>query len=275
MARYALVPEMPPGEDELPTDDGVPMESWYHRTQMNILCDTLAHHWRDRHDFYIAGNQPIYFSAQQIKQNDFLGPDVAIILNTTDRPRKSWVVWYEERTPDVVIELLSPRTEANDRGHKMQVYAGTLKVDEYYLYDPIDGDFEAYELQHGMYVAVLPDEEGRVYSRKLGLYLAQHDSVFGGETVRFLRWFTAEGELIRTDREDFDAASSALSEERARAEQARAKADEERARAEQARAQADEERARAEQAGAQAEQQRARAEALAAKLRALGLDPEA
>ena len=246
MSRYALVPELPPGEDELPTDDGVPMESWYHRTQMNILCDTLQHHWRDRHDFYIAGNQPLYFSAHQVKNNDFLGPDVAIILNTTDRPRKSWVVWYEERTPDVVIELLSPRTEANDRGPKMKIYASTLKVDEYYLYDPIDAEFEAYELQQGMYVAKTPDDEGRVFSRKLGLWLGPYDAVFGGETVRFLRWFTPEGELLRTDREDFDQASAALEEQRARAAEA----------------------------SALAEEQRARAEAMAARLRALGLDPE-
>jgi hypothetical protein len=64
-------------------------------------------------------------------------------------------------------------------------------------------------------------------------------------------------------------------QERARADQERTRADQERARAEQAERQAAREQARAEQAERQAAREQVRAERLVARLRALGLDPDA
>ena len=90
MEATPWLPDVPPGEDELPTDDGTPMESSDHRAQMNVLCDTLDLHWRDRTDYYVGGNQPLYFSAAQVLKNEPLCPDVMIILHTVRRPRKSW-----------------------------------------------------------------------------------------------------------------------------------------------------------------------------------------
>lgn len=236
MKTRPLEPDvMLPGEDVLPTDDGQPMESMDHRLQMDILVNTLDEHWQDRRDFCVAGNLPLYFSAHQIRNNDFLGPDVMIVLDTERRQRRSWVCWNEGRSPDVVIELLSPSTEENDRGHKMQVYARTLHVSEYYLYDVVDGRFEGYELDHRrhMYVAMRPDEDGGITSTVLGLRLVPTEmKIHTGEDRVFLRWYTPDGELVRTGAE------------------------------------------RAEQERQRTQQAQARAEALAARLRALGLDPE-
>jgi len=64
-----------------------------------------------------------------------------------------------------------------------------------------------------------------------------------------------------------------LKRERQRAEQEKARAEQEKARAEQEKARAEQEKARAEQEKARAEQEKTRADALAAKLRALGIDP--
>lgn len=223
-----------PTEDELPHDDGRPMESGDHRTQMEVLCGSLELAWKDRKDAYIAGNMALYFSAGQIKRNDFLGPDIMIILDTHNRARKSWVVWNEERTPDVVIELLSPTTEANDRGPKMQVYARTLHVSEYYLFDPWDGRFEGYQLHLGrlMYVAMNPEADGGITSARLGLRLVPVEQIVDDEPRRVLRWFTLDGRMLPTGIEAYEA-------ERARSEA-----------------------------------ERARADALAARLRALGIDPD-
>lgn len=217
-----------PGEDALPTDDGLPMESMDHRGQMNILVDTLDEHWKDRSDVCVAGNLPLYFSAHQVLKNDFLAPDVMIVLDTERRQRRSWVVWHELRAPDVVIELLSPSTEANDRGPKMQTYAKTLGVSEYYLYDVTDGRFEGYALDHRrhMYTVMTPDEDGGITSATLGLRLIPTEMSIFGEPRLFLRWHTLDGQIIPTGAE-------------------------------------------------RAESERTRAEALAAKLRALGIDPEA
>ena len=236
----------PPGETELPTDTGQPMD---HRSQVVLLVDTLDQAWADRQDVCVAGNLPLYFSAHQIQNNDFLGPDVMVVLATTRRQRKSWVVWQEGRTPDVVIELLSPSTEANDRGHKMQVYARTLKVGEYYLFDVVDGRFEGYELaprQH-MYTAMTPDPDGGITSRFLGLRLVPTEMTLrSGESRLFLRWYTLDGALLPTGAEA------------AEAEKSRAEAEKSRAEAEKSRAEAE----------------RARADALAEQLRALGITPQ-
>ncbi len=91
----------------------------------------------------------VYFSELQAKKNDFRGPDVFVVLDTVRRERKSWVVWGENgRTPDVVIELLSPSTEAVDRGEKMRVYSKLLRVTHYYLFDPMS-QLAEYEKRFG------------------------------------------------------------------------------------------------------------------------------
>ncbi len=49
----------------------------------------------------------VYFSAAQLKSEDFRGPDFFAVLGVPKAERKSWVVWQEGKAPDVVIELLS------------------------------------------------------------------------------------------------------------------------------------------------------------------------
>src|SRR5262249_3419950 len=111
------IPVAPPGEDELPSDDGEPMETNEHRLQMVLLIQSLKEAWARREDFFIGGNMFVYFSETQVTHNDFRGPDVFVVLGTSRRSRKSWVAWGEQgKLPDVVIELLSFRTRHVDRG---------------------------------------------------------------------------------------------------------------------------------------------------------------
>ncbi|AUX25550.1 hypothetical protein SOCEGT47_060970 [Sorangium cellulosum] len=209
------IPIPPPGEDELPYDDGEPMESERHRAQMDMLIEVLKLFWRDRDDVFVAGNMAIYFSELQAKKNDFRGPDVFVVLDTNRRERKSWVVWQEDgRTPDVVIELLSESTEAVDRGEKMRVYAKLLRVPEYYLFDPFSGAFEAYALDRATrsYVPVPPEANGDVVSACLGLRLGVRHGTYLGLEADWLRWLDAKGRVLPTAEEQARAA-----EEQARA----------------------------------------------------------
>ncbi|KYF83975.1 hypothetical protein BE17_35115 [Sorangium cellulosum] len=220
------IPIPPPGEDELPYDDGEPMESERHRAQMDLLIEVLQLFWSDRDDVYVSGNMAIYFSELQAKKNDFRGPDVFVVLDTTRRERKSWVVWQEDgRTPDVVIELLSDSTAAVDRGDKMRIYAKLLHVPEYYLFDPFSGTLEAYALDRASrsYVPVLPEANGDVPSASLGLRLGVRQGIYRGLQVDWLRWLDAQGRVLPTGEEQARAA-----EEQARAaeEQARTASDE-------------------------------------------------
>jgi len=88
---------IPPGADELPSEDGVPWETNRHRIEMNLLCDTLDRHLASRRpDYFVGGNMFFYFSLLQTRKNDFRGPDVFVALGVEHRDRKSWVMWEED-----------------------------------------------------------------------------------------------------------------------------------------------------------------------------------
>ncbi|XXX79474.1 Uma2 family endonuclease [Sorangium sp. So ce134] len=221
-SETSLVPIPPPGEDELPHDDGEPMESDRHRKQMLLLIESLDLFWKDRDDVCVSGNMAIYFSELQTMKNDFRGPDVFVVLDTVRRDRKSWVVWQENgRTPDLVIELLSESTESVDRGEKMRIYAKLLRVPEYFLFDPMKNVLEGYalDISSRAYSPMVSSAEGELVSQQLGLRLGVRDGSYLGSEGKWLRWLDAEGRPLPTAEEQARAA-----EEQARAAEERAQA---------------------------------------------------
>jgi Uma2 family endonuclease len=212
------------------------MESARHREQMAMLIDSLRSAFRDREDLYVGGNMFLYFSETQSRRNDFRGPDVFVVLGTTQRERRAWVVWEEDgRAPDVVIELLSESTEKVDRGDKMRIYARTLHVAEYFLFDPFSGVLEGYELDavHGKYLPKTPDSRGRVTCEQLGLLLGKVASSHCGMQAEWLRWLRPTGEVLPTSEEALDSARNRVDAEKNRADAEKARADAEGDRAEQ------------------------------------------
>jgi hypothetical protein len=61
----------PPPDAELIETDGVPLDSDWHRLNMDLLCDVVSYHLRDREDFYVGGNMFIYFQPQTAPQPRF------------------------------------------------------------------------------------------------------------------------------------------------------------------------------------------------------------
>lgn len=200
----SLVPLVPPGEDELPSCDGEPMETDRHRKQMNLLIESLDYALRDRDDVFVGGNMFVYYSELQTKRNDFKGPDVFVVLGTVRRERKSWVVWKEDgRMPDVIIELVSESTEAVDRGEKMRLYARTLRVGEYYIYDPWTYRLDGYRLDvgKGQYDALEPVEGSDLPCSQLGLRLGIRHGRVGDVETSWLRWLDSRGNPVPTPAE--------------------------------------------------------------------------
>jgi Uma2 family endonuclease len=117
-------------QNELPSGDGIPMETERHRKQMELLINSLEPWLGERG--YVSGNMFVYFSPNQVKNEDFKGPDVFVALGRSNQERKSWIVWEEGKAPDVVIELLSESTAQFDKTKKKQIYQDKLKVPEYY-----------------------------------------------------------------------------------------------------------------------------------------------
>src|SRR2546426_8976389 len=70
------VPEAVAGEDVskyLPREDGVPLETAWHRYAMNLMIEVLNYLWRARNDFYVGGNMFIYYSYRRLRNVDFIG----------------------------------------------------------------------------------------------------------------------------------------------------------------------------------------------------------
>ncbi len=240
-----------------PTDldsDEPELESYQHLQQLLLLLKCLDWLWQERTDYFAAGNLTIYYSARRLKTEDFHGPDFFVVLDTEKRPRKSWMVWEEDgKYPNIIVELLSYSTANQDRGLKKQIYQDIFRTPDYFWFDPHSLEFAGGHLVNGLYEAIAPTEQGWLWSEQLGLYL--------GVDHEQLRFFTPAGERVPTPEESAMQAQQQLGTERQRANAAQQRADTERQRADAAQQRAD------------AEQQRNAV--LAAKLRELGIDPEA
>ncbi len=210
--------EIPPTQDQLPCDDGIPMETARHKLQMDLLVDPLAAWLRDR-DAYVAGNMFVYFSPNQVKNHDFRGPDVFVVLDVPKGERKSWVVWEEGKGPDVVIELLSTSTAMFDKRQKKEIYQRRLRVPEYFWFDPFNHkDFAGFAISDHGYEPISPDDQGRLISQQLGLALVYWTGLYADTTTVWLRWATLDGVLLPTDRELAEQAQQVAEQAQQRAE---------------------------------------------------------
>ena len=219
------VAEFPDAAD-LPEEDGIPLESPWHRAQINLLIDILVNAWRDRTDYYVGGNMFIYFSREQVLNRDYRGPDFFVVKDvdgTVDR--RSWIVWEEGgRYPDLIIELLSPSTAERDKSVKKQLYEQTFRTPEYFCYDPYNRELLGWRLGGGSYYALEPDENGRLWSPAMQAWIGLWEGDFLGRTHLWLRLFDEEGQLMPTGME---AESQRAEAEAERARQAQEKAEQE------------------------------------------------
>ena len=177
--------------------DEPPLETELHLRQIILLLNCLDWLWRDRNDFYVAGNLTIYYSQNQRKSEDFRGPDFFVVLGTDRKTRKSWVVWEEEgKYPNVIVEILSPKTANTDRELKKQIYQDTFRTHDYFWFDPYTLEFAGFHLMDGEYQPLPENAEGHLWSQQLELFLGIHQ--------RQLRFFNASGELVPTPEESAD-----------------------------------------------------------------------
>ncbi len=237
-----------PGQDELPCDDGEPMETLFHDAQDALLKDTLLDAWSARRDFVVAGNLFVYFSAHQVKANDFRGPDVMVVLDVDgSKERKSWVAWEEGgRLPDVVIEVTSESTAHVDRGEKMRIYSQIWRTSAYFIFDPESELLEGFKLDvtSRRYTPLLADENGDFEVAALGLKLGLRQTEYRRFTRRFVRWLDPSGRALPTAQERAHTERTRADTESAHAMAEHARADAEHARADAERARADELQAR-------------------------------
>jgi Uma2 family endonuclease len=207
-------------------DDGDKMESpWHHGAAVLILSNYAALCGGKLETSYAGANMFLYYSAQQARNREYRGPDAFIVKNVDGtRERLYWAVWEENgRYPDVIFELLSPSTEAEDLGSKKQLYEQTFRTPEYFCLTPRVERLEGWRLEHAAYVPIAPDERGWLWSEQLGVWLGPWEGLFLGRTDRWLRFYRESGDLVLLTEES---ARIQAEQEHQRAEQEHQRAEE-------------------------------------------------
>lgn len=216
---------------ELLEEDGVPLESAWHRDNINLLVNSLKYHWRGRTDFYVGGNMCVYYSLTQAKNREFLGPDVFVVNGDVDgaTQRSVWAIWNEEnRGLDIAIELLSPSTATHDRTTKKAIFERRLKTPEYFCYEPETKRLEGWRLNSDwVYQPLEPSSNGMLWSVESQLWLGTWDGEYNQTSSTWLRWFDQDGqlcllpeesEMLRADEADRRAAEATARADKAEAE---------------------------------------------------------
>lgn len=245
-----------PDISHLITEDDTPVDNIFSERQMALLRTALYDSWPgpgEGRPFVAMANVGLFAVAEQTT----LVPDLLLSLDVRapDNPfpkiNRSYFVWNYGKPPDVVIEIVS-NNKGGELGNKLLDYA-RLGVGYYVVYDP-EGHISEAPLRVFTRQALRFVETTDHWLHGVGLGLTLWEGEYEDVRGVWLRWCNQDGSLLHTGQEN-----AAIVH--ARAEQESRRADEEHIRAEQERQRADEERARAEK--------------LAARLRALGIDPEA
>ena len=229
MSRHAAA-ALKPLPFELVLDDGEPLESDWHTVAFPLLRKLIVRAMAEqgRTDFFCGANIFVYYSVEQawavaeeekrgLEKRAFRGPDVFWVGGIDpDRDRQAWIAWEEDgRLPDVVVELLSASTAHKDRTEKRDLYAQVFRTAEYFLCDPDTRQLEGLRLSDRSYQPIQPDENGRLWSEQLGVFLGLWHGQEDGRTGAWVRLFRPDGSLVPTPEEQAEA-------ERQRAEAAEA-----------------------------------------------------
>jgi Uma2 family endonuclease len=231
-----------PSED--PEEPGLPDE--FHDVQPDLLKETCR---PNAEDFFIGADLNLYYDSNHTgwyKRPDWFLVIGAAASESIANSRWSYVMWQEAIAPFLMIELLSPGTEAEDLGQtlrvvgkpptKWQVYEQILKVPYYAIFDRYSSLLRIFRLQATEYIEVeILDQRFWFAEIELGLGLWQ--GFYQGMEGQWLRWYDQTGNWISTNQEEKL-----------------------------------QERQRADQESQRADQERQRADLLAAKLRELGID---
>jgi Uma2 family endonuclease len=212
----------PVWDNGYPTTDRKPMaETDTHRKLMTALIETLDDYFADQPRVYVSGNLLLFYEKGDKRKH--VSPDVFVVRGVPKRVRPNYLVWQEGKAPQVVIELTSKTTRDEDLDTKFGLYRDTLRVREYFLFDPL-GDYlelrlQGHRLRGGEYRPVRT-VAGRLPSQVLGLHLEPHGwelRLFDPSTGR---WLTTPAEWLA----ERDAARRQAEQAEARATQAEQRA---------------------------------------------------
>jgi Uma2 family endonuclease len=181
--------------NDYPTASKKPMpETDWHRELMWTLIHTLQEFFHGQR-VYVSGNLLIFYEKGDKRRH--ISPDVFVVRDLDPHLRPNYLIWEEGRAPEVVIELTSSSTRRDDETSKRALYQNTLRVQEYFLFDPdadwLDPPLQGFRLRKGVYQPIRR-RGGRLPSQVLGLHLERD-----GQTLRL--WNPQTRALLPTTEE--------------------------------------------------------------------------
>jgi Uma2 family endonuclease len=262
----ATVPAtFPTPEIDYPTSDGRPMaETDHHRDLMIDAIKTLQARYQGDKMVYVSGNLLIYYEEGNKRRH--LAPDVFVVKGVPNHRRKYYLMWQEGKGPDVAIELTSSSTKGEDKKKKKLLYRDTLKVPEYFMFDPygdyLDPRLQGFRLVGGDYVPIGP-VNGRLPSEILGLHLEVDGDELRLWDPETAKWLPNPEESKQAEKEARIQAQMELAkkeQERVQAQMELAKKEQERMQAQMELAKKEQERVQAQMELAKKEQERGQAQ---------------
>lgn len=230
-----------PSED--PEESGLP--DLFHLTQPRLLDETCRPLTDPPTPILTASDLNLYYDPNHPRW--YKRPDWFMVLGkspaqTQSEMHLSYVIWQEGTVPFLVIELLSPGTEAEDLGQtlreintpptKWQVYEQILRIPYYATFDRYQNQFRLWRLVATRYEVVdLPEQ--RIWFEELTLGLGVWQGAYQGTTGLWLRWYDQSQNWISTSTEQLQLECQRADQERQRADQEHQRADQERQRADQ------------------------------------------
>jgi Uma2 family endonuclease len=236
-----------------PESDGKPIaETPIHFANLGGLIQMLKDYYLEDETAYVSGNMFMYYVEGDPRKA--ISPDVFVALGVGRKIRRIYCTWLEGgKSPDLVVEVTSPKTRKEDATKKFLIYQDILKVREYFRFDPL-GEYlkpalQGLRLVDGQYIPIEP-VDGRVPSEVTGLHFFQEGTDLKLTDPRTGRIFLTLEESIR---ELLDDQARQTPAERDRADDQDRQTQAERTRADAAEAQAQAERVRADEASSELE----------------------
>lgn len=228
MTTIATQLEGPEARDNLdyPTSDGRPMgETDLHRNVMVETIETLKAYYAGQ-QVYVTGNLLLFY--EQGNRRRHIAPDAMIVRDLPTHERANYLLW-QEKPPNVVIEITSVSTRKEDLDVKWRLYQDVIRVQEYFLFDPwgeyLAPRLKGFRLVDGKFDPI-EDVSGLLHSKELGLHLKE-----AGKQLRFIesstgRQLETPGESRERAERQLQSAQSEIARLRRELEQANRKLDE-------------------------------------------------
>lgn len=216
-----LQPAQPVRDDTFyPDSDGKPIgETPEHVLNFRYGVNPIFTWFQDDPMVFVAANMFVYFERGNPRRH--VSPDLFVVKGVPKNrwQRRSYRTWEENgKGPDAAVEFTSVSTRREDQVTKKAIYRDTLKVCEYFLFDPreeyLHPQVQGFRLTNARYVRIKP-VAGRLPSEVLGLHLEAD-----GVLLRY--WDPATGRRLPIEPE--------LREALEQSEEARHQAEEEAAR---------------------------------------------